>query len=102
MKKEYKNKRLLKLIPIVETQLERDIRECGAEKSRPLKTWMDIINRGLNGSQDKIQNASEMASIFKKMGGYFNIQKKHHHLLCGDDFEENMRKSLMFYKIVKL
>lgn len=58
--------------------------------------WTEYINLKLNGSQDKIRNNSEMASIFKKLNAFFEFKKTSHAITF-----EGIRKSKTFYIISK-
>lgn len=58
--------------------------------------WTEYINFQLNGSQDKIRNNSEMASIFKKLNGFFQLKKSSHAITF-----EGIRKSKTFYTITQ-
>lgn len=80
-------------------QLEEDTVIYGGFKSRPLNGWLDIINDGLKGPQDKVTNANEMASVFKKLKQYFEIEKSQHYIPVGNDFHELVRKSKTYYKL---
>ena len=99
MQKEYKKKRLIKIRPIIEKEIDIDITSYGVPRSRPLVRWMQLINESLKCTQDRISNGSEMASLFKKLKEFFVIERKSHYIPIGDTFEESAKKSRMYYLV---
>lgn len=99
--KVYKEKRILKIKLIIEKELDDDIRENGEANSRPLTRWMEIVNQGLEGTQDKICNGSEMSGILRKLKEYFIVERKSHSIPIGDDPDDRSKKSRVYYFIDK-
>lgn len=87
------------MIPILIGTLEEDMMIYGGFKSRSLNGWLDVINVGLAGPQDKITNANEMSSILKKLKTFFKIERSYHYIPVGDDFREPIRKLKTFYRL---
>lgn len=83
-----------KIIPILKQKIQEDIKEYGKTKSRTLSMWTDLINLNLNGSQAKIRNNSETASIFKKLEKIFEFRKDNHCITF-----DGIRKSKVFYRL---